>query len=105
MTILMFWTKFAQKGYFPSKTEKSEYHYWILHIRVSFCTKFELKLTILGVFFDPISGRKRKNPPVRASVVVTYYIKLFSTGADRYTGILMSLLLLVAEIITNELVS
>ena len=34
---------------------------------------------------------------LRASMVVTYYIKLFRTGADRYNGILMSLLLLVAE--------
>ena len=36
---------------------------------------------------------------VRASVVVTYYIKLFRMGADRHNGILMSLLLLVAETI------
>ena len=34
---------------------------------------------------------------LRASMVVTYYIKLFQTGADRHNGILMSLLLLVAE--------
>ena len=26
LTILIFWTKFAQKGYFRSKTEKSKYH-------------------------------------------------------------------------------
>ena len=32
-------------------------------------------------------------------MVVTYYIKLFRTGADRHNGILMSLLLLVAETI------
>ena len=30
-------------------------------------------------------------------MVVTYYIKLFRTGADRHNGILKSLLLLVAE--------
>ena len=30
-------------------------------------------------------------------MVVTYYIKLFRTGADRHNGILMSLLPLVAE--------
>ena len=30
-------------------------------------------------------------------MVVTYYIKLFCTGSDRHNGILMSLLLLVAE--------
>ena len=32
-------------------------------------------------------------------MVVTYYIKLFRTGADRHNGILMSLLFLVAETI------
>ena len=34
---------------------------------------------------------------LRASVAVTYYIKLFRTGAGKHNGILMSLLLLVAE--------
>ena len=29
---------------------------------------------------------------VRASMVVTYYIKLFRTGADRHNSVLMSLL-------------
>ena len=38
---------------------------------------------------------------LRASMVVTYYIKLFRTGADRHNGILMSLLLLVAETIIS----
>ena len=33
----------------------------------------------------------------RASMVVTYYIKLFYMGSDRHNGILMSLLLLVVE--------
>ena len=37
---------------------------------------------------------------VRASMVVTYYIELFRTDADRRNGILMSLLLLVAETIS-----
>ena len=37
---------------------------------------------------------------LHASVVVTYYIKLFRTGADRLNGILISLLLLAAETIT-----
>ena len=35
-------------------------------------------------------------------MVVTYYIKLFRTGANRYNGILMSLLLLVAETIIRK---
>ena len=34
---------------------------------------------------------------LRASMVVTYYIKLFETGADIHNGILMSLLLLVTK--------
>ena len=38
---------------------------------------------------------------VLSSMVVTYYIKLFRTGADRHYGILMSLLLLVEETIRN----
>ena len=40
---------------------------------------------------------KRKIELLRAFMVVTYYIKRFRTGADRYNSILMSLLLLVAE--------
>ena len=34
---------------------------------------------------------------LRASMVVTYYIKHFQTAADRHNSILMSLLLIVAE--------
>ena len=34
---------------------------------------------------------------LRVSMVVTYYIKLLRAGAGRHNGILMSLLLLVAE--------
>ena len=44
--------------------------------------------------------KKGKIAFVRASMVVTYYIKLFRTEADRHNGILMSLLLLVAETIS-----
>ena len=39
---------------------------------------------------------------VRASMVVTYYVKLFRTGADRHNGILMPLLLLVPDIVIAE---
>ena len=42
---------------------------------------------------------------MRASVIVTYYIKLFRTGADRRNGILMPLLVLVAEIIKTSMTS
>ena len=39
------------------------------------------------------------------SIFVTYYIRLFRTGADRYNGILMPLFLLVAETIVFILIS
>ena len=47
------------------------------------------------------TNKNAKIALLRASMVVTYYIKLFRTGAGRHNGILMSLLLLVAE--TNML--
>ena len=34
-------------------------------------------------------------------MVITYYIKLFQTGAHKHNGILMSLLLLVTETIKD----
>ena len=34
--------KFAQKLYFRSKTEKSEYHHWILHIELVYVRNFSL---------------------------------------------------------------
>ena len=40
-----------------------------------------------------------KIAPLLASMVLNHYIKLFRTVADRHNGILMSLLLLVAETI------
>ena len=50
-------------------------------------------------------GLTNWNPKIallRASMVVTYYIKLFRTRADRHNGILMSLLLLVSETINTQ---
>ena len=63
-------------------------------------TKFQLKLSILNFFWpnllkNGISSRNRKIALVRTSMVATYYIKIFRTGADRNNSILMSLLLLV----------
>ena len=55
LAIESFWTKFTQKGCFPSKTvkttiETSKDHNWILDILIIVATKLELKLTIL-IFF------------------------------------------------------
>ena len=42
---------------------------------------------------------------LRGSMVLTSCIKLFQTGADRHDGILLSLLLLVAETNTNDFIT
>ena len=39
---------------------------------------------------------------LRASMVVTYYIKFFRTGDERHNGILMSLFLLVVETMSSR---
>ena len=68
-------------------------------------TKFQLTPTVL-IFFDQICpkrvspDKKGKFGLARASMVVIFYIKLFRTGANRHTGIIMSLLLLVAETVS-----
>ena len=97
LTILIFWIEFVQKV-FPVKNRKSEQHHWILHIRISLGTKFQLKLTIL-IFLTKFAqkGKNEKIAFVRASMVVSYHVKHFRTGAERHNGILMSLLLLVGE--------
>ena len=47
LTILDFWTRLTQKGYFLSKKVKNKNYYRILHIRINLSTEFQLKLTIL----------------------------------------------------------
>ena len=44
-----------------------------------------------------MSGKNKKGAVLRASMVITYYIKLFRMRADRQNGTLIPLLLLVAE--------
>ena len=46
-----------------------------------------------------LTNRNAKIELLRASLFFTYYIKLFPTGSDRHDGILMPLLVLVAETI------
>ena len=96
-----------KKGVSGLEQRKIEQRHWILHIRISLDTKFQPKLTTLFCFFfgqicpkREFSVENGKIALVRASMVVTYYIKLFCTRADRRNGILMSVLLLVAETIT-----
>ena len=58
------------------------------------------------IFFDQICPKREfpvengKITLVCAFMILTYYIKLFLTGADRHNGILVSLLVLVAAAIS-----
>ena len=65
-----------------NRVSKTVYCIWCVMVCKIDVTKWNAKIALL-----------------HASMVITYYIKLFRTGADRYNGILMSLLLAVAETI------
>ena len=98
---MIFGTNIKKKITRLVETRESEHHNWTLHIQISLSTSFQLKLTILS-FWNAFTQKanfhsKEKIAFLRVSMVVTYYIKLFPTGADIHNGILMSLLLLVAE--------
>ena len=53
------------------------------------------------VFWTKFAQARKKIAPLRATVVATCYINLFSAGAGRHNGIFMSIVLLVAETITG----
>ena len=63
MTLLNFWIKLTQKGYF--RTKKNENYHRILHIQINLDSKFQLQQTILifGTNFQKkyTSSRKQKN--------------------------------------------
>ena len=106
---MIFWTKFAQKEYLQTKTKKA-------NTTIEFCifelvynstysiTNFNLNWQF-GFFFsfDQIYSKRvfpvenGKSSLVCASMVVTYYIKLYFRQAQN--GTLMSLLLLIEETI------
>ena len=108
----VFLDQICPRRVFPAKNGKSEHHH------TEFC-KFELFYVpnfslsdsfvfCFCFFFDQIwpkrvfPAEKGKIVLVRGSMVVTYYITIFRTGANRHNGILMSLLLLVAGTINSN---
>ena len=106
---LSFWTKYfgfldqiGPTRLFMVITEKNEHHHWILFIRISLWNKIQLKLTIM-IFWTKFFPKmvflvvRVKIAIARVSMVLTYYIKFFRMGTDRHNGILMFLLLLVAD--------
>ena len=106
--------KCRKKGWFRAKTEKvnTTTEFWIFELLwvPNFSLNWQFRYFGPNLPKKSVSGIKRKFPVenekialVHASMVVTYYIKLFRTGVDRRNGILMSLLLLVAETIRKFL--
>ena len=73
--------------------------FWIFELvyvpNFSKTDKFDFLDEIYPKSVFPVENRKIAL--LRVSMVVTYYTKTFRTGTDRHNGILMSLLLLVAE--------
>ena len=65
------------------------------------CIVFHDRTRCVMVCKIGFTNRNAKIALLCASIVVTYYIKLFRTGADGHNGILMSVLLLVAETIPS----
>ena len=101
LTILIFWTKFALKGCFRSKTEKVNtiIELWLLElVQVpNFSLNWQFWLFLDQIYPKQEFPKIRTCACVLACLLVTYYIELFCTEADRHDGILVSLLLLVAE--------
>ena len=97
---------------FPVKNGKSEHHHTEFCKFELFCVpNFSLSNSFVFCFcffFNQIwpirvfPAENGKIVLVRGSMVVTYYIKIFCTGANRHNGILMSLLLLVARTINSN---
>ena len=94
------------------KCKASFSHYFALgnKVKAIFCVKTievanevfrEYEIKILNVLDEHCRKNyfqsKQKIGLLRATLVVTDYIKHFHTGVDRHSDILMSLLLLVAE--------
>ena len=101
---MTFSTKFAQKGCLWSKTEKVNSVIEFCIFKLVSIPNFSLNWQLWGVFCLNLPKKEfpvenGKVALVHSSMVVTYYIKLFCTGADRRNGILMSLLFQVAETI------
>ena len=63
----------------------------------AFINSFQSYLFRYKCWLSYFSNRNAKIALLRASMVVTYYIKLFRTRTDKHNDILMSLLFLVAE--------
>ena len=72
----------CSKRVFPVKNEKSEQHYWVLHVRISVGTKFHLKLIIL-TFLDQIFPQKSISSQKRHHWIQHIQIRLSRSRISR----------------------
>ena len=96
LAVLIFLSQIYPTIVVSSRKQKSEHHHWILHFQIVLVIKFQLNMTFL-TFCTKFARKGYFRVQIN-----TYYIKLFRTGADKHNGILMSLLLLVAETIIKD---
>ena len=65
LTILIFWTKLTEKGYFHNKKEENENHLWVLYIWITLGSKFWFQQIFLNRFPQkmilPVKNRKKMN--------------------------------------------
>ena len=72
-TVLNFETKFA-KRVFSVKNEKNEHYHWILHIRISLSSKFQLKLKSL-IFWTKFSQKGRfQSKRAKLNIIIEFCI-------------------------------
>ena len=70
------WTKFAQKEYFWTKTEKSEHHHRIQHIWIILYNKFYLKQTTLIFLANICQKRVQKSCLSKKDALQTFPITM-----------------------------
>ena len=66
------------------KTENSEHHHWILHVRSSLGTKFQLKLTILIFWTKFAQKRCFRSKTEKVNIAIEFYIfkLVYVTNSD-----------------------
>ena len=89
---------------FPVRNGKGEHRHWILHIRISLDTKFQLNLAIL-ILWNKFARKGFFRPKTDKSIfymrpwlLLTILNFFFRTVTDRHNVILMSLLLESAKL-------
>ena len=74
LTILIFWTRLSQTGYFQPKTKKSKHQHWILHIWISLSIKFHIKPTIFIVWTKFVQKAYSQSKTEKVNITIDFSI-------------------------------